>query len=340
MQLLAMHEPIVLNSILFSNNEYIRNSDAVPSLPFFRGINFKGKMRILKFINKHKSLSVYKKNDFDIFHPTYYDSYYLKVKSNKPTVITFHDLIHEKYLRHYKQVVKDKMTALKYVNKIIAISQNTKNDLMEYYGLPSDRIVVIPMASTFANQLGQTRKECECSVQSYFLYVGARKEGYKNFRFFVRAIAPLLINQSTYFLYCAGGGQFTMEEYLFFKELKIENNIKGFSGSDESLVKLYSTAIAFFCPSLYEGFGIPVLEAMNCGCPVACSQTSSLPEVAGDAALYFNPLDGDSILSSAILLITNANVRSNLIQKGFLRAKEFSWEKTANLTLQVYNDLV
>jgi glycosyltransferase involved in cell wall biosynthesis len=103
---------------------------------------------------------------------------------------------------------------------------------------------------------------------------------------------------------------------------------------------MYSNAIAFLFPSLYEGFGLPLVEAMNCGCPIGASQTSSLPEVAKDAALYFNPSDKDSILSVAETLVYNADIRSALKERGHARIQDFSWQRTAARTHDVYRSVL
>ena len=112
------------------------------------------------------------------------------------------------------------------------------------------------------------------------------------------------------------------------------------SGSDDVLVGLYGSASAFVYPSLYEGFGIPLLEAMSLGCPIVCSNTSSLPEVVGDAAELFNPYD-ESVMREAIeRVVSNPEYTTSLIEKGRRRAKLFSWEKCAKETLNVYSKII
>jgi glycosyltransferase involved in cell wall biosynthesis len=326
----------ISSSLLFSNNEYIKRNKVVDSISFFRGINFQRMTEVMNLLNEVKSLTEYKSDNFDIFHPTYYDPYFLKVKNKKPIIITFHDLIHEKFKQYDHRSLAHKKSVLSRADKIITISNNSKIDLMEYYSIPEERVTIIPLASsiTIMDDVGKNETN-----DDYVLYVGNRAH-YKNFIFFVRAIAPLLKKEINLFLYCAGGGKFTKAEHMLFQELKISGKVKLRSGSDESLRAIYTNAIAFLFPSIYEGFGLPLLEAMNCGCPIGTSQTSSLPEVAGDAALYFNPYDKESILSVTETLVTKSHIRSALREKGFLRAKEFTWQKTANLTHDVYKSLM
>jgi len=329
-------EMSVYNSLLFSNNEYIRESTIIHSTPFFRRIKLQRKIETMNLLNEVRSKTIYRQDNFDVFHPTYYDPYYLNINSKKPIVITFHDIIHEKFKKDDRRTLTHKRKTLNRADSIIAVSLSSMNDLIEYYGIPADKVSVIHLASSIAST---SKVIGEVIDEDYLLFVGGRND-YKNFMFFVTSVAPLLLKKSNLFLYCVGGGKFTKEEHLLFSELTIQNRIKLFPGTDANLIKYYSNALAFFFPSVYEGFGIPLLEAMNCGCPIGASETSSLPEVAGNAALYFNPTDKDSILSVAETLVSQQSIRTNLIQNGFDRAKKYSWQQTAKLTQDVYSKLM
>lgn len=319
-------------SIVFSNNEYIRDNVVIPHNKFFPRHKFKGRNSIMLAINQIYSLQVIRKGSFNIFHPTYYDPYYLNLKISKPIVVTCLDLIQEKYIQSDLKTLSNKKKVLLRADKIMAISQCTKNDLMDFYNIPSSKIAVTYLASSI-------NKTDDGSIGSitmrYFLYVGNRKL-YKNFVFFVSSIAPLLKDFNDIYLICAGGGNFDKSELILLKDLNIQDKVKFERATDENLGKLYSNAIAFFYPSLYEGFGIPILEAMNCGCPVAASNVSSLPEIGGNAACYFDPLNRESIIEIALELLTNEKMRSDLIEKGYSRAKDFSWKKTAKEIFQNY----
>jgi alpha-1,3-rhamnosyl/mannosyltransferase len=108
---------------------------------------------------------------------------------------------------------------------------------------------------------------------------------------------------------------------------------------EETLACLYSGACAFVYPSIYEGFGLPVLEAMACGCPVVCSNVSSLPEVAGDAALYITPHDDDELAHKLDKIIEDSSIKENLVERGKLRAQQFSWQKTAQQTVNLFKKI-
>lgn len=335
-QLMVYADVRISVSLKVSNNGYIANSGWVKPFPFFPGINANKKVVLMKKINEAISLQRWREGDFDVFHPTYYDLYYLKYETHKPVVITFHDLIHEKFLRSDRETLLHKRKALIRADRVIAISSNSKNDLISYYSVPEDKIKVIPLASSL--------KRCTDGLdqvsQRYLLFVGNR-DRYKNFDFFITSIASLLTSKRDLFLYCAGGGAFTRDERSLLHDLRLEKKVRLFPiVSDEKLEQLYTNALAFLFPSLYEGFGIPLLEAMNCGCPIGSSGTSALPEVAGNAALYFDPTDRDAILHVAETLVEQPSVRSALKANGEVRAKEFSWNRTAQKTYLVYQDLV
>ena len=169
----------------------------------------------------------------------------------------------------------------------------------------------------------------------YILFVGGRTN-YKNFQRFLRAVAPILHEDEHLNIICAGGGKFTEGEKCLFEQLSLAGRILQFSAPDSMLWRLYRDAKVFVFPSLYEGFGIPVIEAFACGCPIAVSNTSSLPEIAGDAACYFDPLDEASIRSAVEKVTYDNSLRAGMLEKGHARARMFSWEQVALRTKKTY----
>ena len=142
------------------------------------------------------------------------------------------------------------------------------------------------------------------------------------------------------YVVCVGGGVFSKVEIDEFSNLGVLQKVLRFDLCDEELACSYNNAQLFVFPSLYEGFGIPILEAFECRCPIACSNTSSLPEVAGDAAAYFDPYDVGSIHSTIEKLLYNKELALAFIEKGENRLKQFSFEKTAKETLRIYKELL
>lgn len=328
----------VINAIRFSNNLYTQ-TPFYNSKTFIPNIPFKGKGIILKNIGEFYSKRALS-NTFDVFHPTYDDTYFFNSMKNKPFVITMHDLIHEKFSRRYDDLKSDKSLfqkrsfLLEKATKIISVSNNTKNDIIDTYKIPSTKIEVIHLASALVANDNQSA----FPYRNYILYVGLR-QSYKNFKSFLEAISPLLLKEKDLRVVCAGGGDFGSEELTYFKELKVEHQLIHVSVNDQLLGLLYKNAILLAFPSLYEGFGIPVLEAFGCSCPVAASNAGSIPEVGGNAALYFNPDDKDDMLDKVSQLIYNQGLREQLIESGLKRGNEFSWEKTTKKHFNTYQSL-
>jgi len=327
--------------IRYSNNHYLKELNHLPYKTFFENYSFRGKDRLLNILNKKVSKKAIYEGNYDIFHPTYYDPYFLDFLNSKPFVLTIYDMIHEIYPEMFSskdETSKRKKLLAQKATRIIAISENTKKDIIKFLGIDEGKIEVIYLSNSFNIYKGDETINMKIP-EKYILFVGSRI-GYKNFELFIEAISPLLNNDIELNVVCAGGGKFNDMEIEKLKSLKIESKVFYYSGSDTVLAYLYNKAVAFVFPSLYEGFGIPILESFACECPVICSKTSSLPEVAGDAAVYFEPESELSILDCVQKVIYNNSLRSQLVYKGSQRVKEFSWEKTTKKTKKIYEDIL
>lgn len=349
-------------SIKYTSNEYLKNAPHFKNQilgdynfynEFLYGINFKGKGKLLHLknkltgndkINANKKLSIecIKKGHFDLFHPTDYNSYYLDYIGNKPFVVTAYDMIHEIFPEHLSlnsPVSKNKKKIFEKASKIIAISENTKRDIVTIFNINENKIDVVYLANSL-NKETFAGKQVELNnlPNNYLLFVGSRLT-YKNFYFFITSIVPLLEKDPALHVVCTGI-PFNKNELAFFHRLGIEKQLHQYYVNDVQLAYLYNHALAFIFPSLYEGFGIPVLEAFACECPALLSNTSSLPEIGGDAAAYFEPKDALSIRNAIASVIYNNDKRKQLIEKGIEQHKKFSWELTAKKTLEVYKKVI
>ena len=230
-----------------------------------------------------------------------------------------------------------KKNVIECATKIIAISDNTKTDIIRFYDIDPQKIEVIPLATSLRINTPDNTLNLP---QKYILFVGNRRV-YKNFTFFINSISSFLREEKDLFLVCAGGGVLSKNEIRLLEDLRIRRKVLYYPViSDGTLSYLYRKAILFAFPSLYEGFGIPVLEAFSCGCPVAASNCSSLPEVGGDAVNYFDPKNSASIQKVVEDIVHNPSVQDSLRARGYERLKLFSWEKTALNTKKVYDNLL
>jgi len=330
----------ILSPIIFSNNYYISDKKDVEHIRFLPNNNFKGKQKIILMVNKINMIINLMRQKYDIFHPTNYDSYFLSYISTKPFVITIHDMIHEKFADMYSidnKTTKHKRILCEKASKIIAISNNTKKDLIELFSIEESKIEVIYHGNSLV--LSNDHEFKIKLPEKYILFVGSRNK-YKNFTLFIKSVSLLLNEDLNLYVVCVGGGSFNNEELILFEELKIKNRIIQFDLEDNLLSQFYFRALMFIFPSLYEGFGMPILEAFSCECPLVCSNISSFPEIAVDGAIYFDPYDKESMYKAMKKVYNSENDRHRIIRNGKERLKYFSWEKTAEKTKKIYESII
>lgn len=268
-----------------------------------------------------------------------------------PYIITVHDLIRYFDLKGYDVLIhrpnlRDKFylsldyKGIRKASKIIAVSYATKRDLIRCLGISEERIIVIYEGIDHKNFKPIHGRPVP---YPYILYVGAEQPR-KNLNVLLKAFSRL--KQEGVFeglklvkIGKAGGREvdFRKETLLAIEALNLRNEVIFTEHvSNEELAAYYSNAECFVFPSLYEGFGFPPLEAMSCGCPVISSNVSSLPEVVGEATIQINPHNIDELVEAIREVLTNKDLRKEMIQEGFKRAHKFSWERAAQKTLQVY----
>lgn len=282
----------------------------------------------------------WRKTDIDIYHPTYYPKVRLGNQA-KYLVITIHDLIHELYphlFENSKKINTRRERWIREADLIITVSQNTRDDLLDYYDVNPDQVKTIYHSSSLP-QKGLSEEKIE--VESpYILYVG-RRGSYKNFINLLRAYVNDKELTDDFKLICFGGKNFNKKEKELIKKNDLLQNVIHISGGDDyKLAKYYRNASLFVYPSIYEGFGIPLVEAMKLETPIAASNRASIPEVLDGSGALFDPEDVDSILNAIKKVLYDEKFREILIEKGRQRAKDFSWNKTARKTLHEYEALV
>lgn len=279
------------------------------------------------------ALEVYKP---DIVHETFYSNINT-VPGKSKTVITVLDMIHEKFPIGSNDFLEIKARAIRRADSVICISNHTKKDLIEILDINPAKISVVHLGHAISDNLPSvTPVLCE----PYLLYVGMRIPGYKNFERLLRAYASNKIIKDNFKLVCFGPKPFSRYEIGLIQDLKIDTNVLYYSGNDALLANFYIHAESFIYPSLYEGFGIPPLEAMSFNCPVVCSNLSSIPEVIGDAGEYFDPYDIDSISEAIQKVVFSSTLKQDLRIRGKERIKLFSWEKCATETELVYKEMM
>ncbi|MDQ3918834.1 MAG: glycosyltransferase family 4 protein [Acidobacteriota bacterium] len=278
---------------------------------------------------------------FDVAHPTYYTlcTGQEMVALRCPVVITVWDMIHELFpevMDPTGRHAEEKRRAILSAQAVICISHNTKKDLLERYPLPEGRVTVTHLASDIDGDISNGPEPVP--DRPYYLYVGSRA-GYKNFDGLLAAFARIAPSRPELAL-CVVGPPFDDAEARLISRLGLSGRVEHYGRvGDSHLAKLYRCSTAFVYPSLYEGFGIPLLEAMSCGTVVVASDSSSFPEVLGDAGLLFDPRAPDDLADILSSLADDASGRERLIERGRRRARQFSWDETASRTIGVYRSV-
>lgn len=293
--------------------------------------------KLLDFISAKKLQSEYQL----IYHSTYYgkvDYSHLKMNGFK-IITTVYDLISEKFSNENKTLIPRvnlKRKAIIHADHIICISNSTKSDLENIYKVHSDKISVVHLGVNINPKYSRIRDN-NFENEKFLLFVGKRY-GYKNFLTILTAFGESKYLQKNFKLALFGGEKVSNEEKDLIDKYNLSDRIYRPNIDDETLENLYLNASALIYPSLYEGFGLPIVEAMSFGCPVFASNTSSIPEIGGDAVFYFDPYNLEDIIYVLENTLIKLEVLTSKSQIGYSRAVQFSWEKTAAQTLKVYKD--
>jgi len=282
-----------------------------------------------------------------VLHETYYTG---KQPTSKHAriVITLHDLVHElmpEQSHPDDRTLVHKRAAVERADHVICVSQNTLNDAVEHFGLAPDKASIIHHGVhakwfDFPSHVDEERVRQGSSESKPFILVVGHRGGYKFFSGLLKAVGMSPRIARDFSIVCFGGGALTAEELEQAQSCGMEGNIRVHTGDDQDLARLYATAIALVYPSLYEGFGLPVLEAMAVGCPVICSDAASLPEVAGSAAVSFLSGNVEALAEALEKVLYSDEMQTELVEKGKTRAVQFTWEKNVKQLVDVYSGLL
>lgn len=336
-------------SVKYSDNFHLINSNLKKVKPIFKPEKFKREGISPKYWfyshicsifpgitssirNQKESIRLLINNNFDVFHPTFFDDYFLPHLNGKPFVLTVHDMTPELFRRKDSQI-EQKKVLVKKASHIVTVSERTKNDLMDILNVPDKKITTIYHGAP--DNYNDSYPDI-MNGNKYILFVGKRN-GYKAFVPMIRSISCWLRNHPDIKVVCTGD-PFVEREKVLFKNENIEKQMFYIRANDKEMSSLYNHALCFVFPSFYEGFGIPILEAYSLHCPLFLSRHSCFPEIAGDAAIYFDIDKSGSNLSEKLddFLTWDLAKKNGFLQKQCDRLALFSWENSAKQLTEVY----
>lgn len=298
------------------------------------------------------------KNDIRLYHGLSHEIPMGINSTSVKTVVTIHDLIFERYPEQYKKldvhIYRYKFrNACKHANRIIAISNQTKTDLIDLYKIDGNKIDVCYQSChpAFSKTISEVEKDFFRSTiglpDQFFLYVGSIIER-KNLLSVCKALHAINEKVEIPLVVIGKGRNYKQKVKEFITENGLLNKVIFLSKNStfnslqtpETMAAIYAMATALIYPSLYEGFGIPVLEALNSGVPVITSNVSCLPETAGNAALYVHPLNSDELAEAMERIFADEDLRADLIKKGREQAQKFNLKKCTDTVMDVYKKVL
>ncbi|MCH9633629.1 MAG: D-inositol-3-phosphate glycosyltransferase [Chlamydiae bacterium] len=327
-------------------------SDQLSNTSSWKKVFLKGYRESLRLLLNRSQFEQQQFDDFDLFYSPYHPvPKPIRDKKNLISFTTIHDLIPIKFPKFFKVNKRDFFDRIlknpKPWNYYFALSESTKADMCHYYSIPPEKIFIVhsaPSSNLFFpvnDALILKSVQEKYHIKAPYLLSLATFEPRKNIYFLVESFIKLIEEQPhlelTLVLAGTKGWGF---ESLLDKIKKYPKRIKltGFV-ADEDLAALYSGAMAFVYPSLYEGFGLPPLEAMNCGTPVIVSDRSSLPEVVGNAGLYIDPTSRDDLCERVLKIYGDSELRTELSEKSLIQAKKFSWENNTQAAHSAFQSI-
>jgi glycosyltransferase involved in cell wall biosynthesis len=268
----------------------------------------------------------------DIFHATWYPAY---IPQGPRLAVTIFDMIHELFpssFTHAETTSEAKRRWCKSADLVLAISESAKADLVEIFGVDPSRVLVTSLGVRYVEPSPIPQP---AGGRPFLLFVGDRRAPYKNFTRLIEALRSPVVS-SDVALVCAGPPA-SAEDIGLTESAGLANRVFFVTApNDTELAAYYRGAVALVYPSLYEGFGLPPLEAMMQGCPVICSMAGALSETVGDAAACIDPLDSEAIANVIARVLGADEVRSDLVRRGHERAEMFTWDRMVDRTLEGY----
>jgi len=324
-----------------------------------KSIPIRGVLKLIEITKLHiyDRYQYFDSENHDIFHSTYHKLPSIELTHNLPRLLTIYDLIPIKYPKYVNPSLTNYFRGiLNSVNIkddwVSCISEYTRQEFCEYTGMSLEKVFVCPLAAdkqfypiTNFEIIRETNKNYNIPENQYFLCLASHLDPRKNIPHLINSFVSLITEHPNLDInlvligttrYKRPDIEQTLQKIAQYKDRII---ITGYV-PDEDLSAIYSGATAFVFPSLYEGFGLPILEAMQCGTPVISSNSTSLPEVVGDAGILVDPKDQDQLCQAMLDILTDESLRENLKHKGLERAKQFSWEKCANETVEIYKKII
>lgn len=265
-----------------------------------------------------------------VLHRTYYSG---RVPKRRPLAVTVYDMIHERFPADFRPddpTARWKRKLCEAADVIFAISDTTRDDLLERVAVDSGRVVVTPLGVRPPPRRPARVDDDRPTV----LYVGDRYRRYKNFDLVLQALTRL---DTPIRLVCFGGGPFSAVEQSRIANQGLADRVLWRSGDDGELAASYVAAAVMVYPSQFEGFGLPVLEAMANGCPVVCADRGPLPRIVGSAGWLFDPGSVDALVDALSTVVADRELSLRMSEAGYARACEYSWDRTVETTLCGYS---